>query len=354
MQQRTTTSHPRTIGIDLSARKSAYAVMEPDGSRSEEGSFAMDRSSVEGFFRRNPRSRVVLEACTSARWVVEVAEELGHEVVVANPRTFKPISQSVRKSDRNDARLLADFGQVRPHVLGPVVLRNGNVQAARTVLVARDTLVSCRTAMINCVRSTLRDSGLALPDCAAERFHVRVRELIPQKHHEAIMPILKALEAQSASIAEHEATIAKLIREQFPETKVLQQVAGVGPITSLGFVVTIGDPNRFPRSRDVGSYFGLTPRSYASGAKTPELSISKSGDRFMRRLLVGSASYILRKGSPDTDLKRWGEAIRARGGKTAKAKSRTAVARKLAVLLHRLWVTGEAYRPLREEQSQAA
>ena len=132
------------------------------------------------------------------------------------------------------------------------------------------------------------------------------------------------------------------------------QISGVGPITALGYVVTIGDPARFARSRDVGAYFGLTPRSYASGEKSPELSISKCGDQFVRRLLAGSASYILREGSPDTDLKRWGHAIRARGGQAAKAKARTAVARKLAVLLHRLWVTGAAYVPLRDEQSRAA
>jgi transposase len=286
--------------------------------------------------------------------VSQVAKECGHEVIVANPRTFKVISASCRKSDRNDARMLADFGQFRPHLLNPVVLRAGEVQGARSVLMARDTLVSNRTAVVNCVRGLLRDSGYALPSCAAERFHVRVRELIPSELASAVLPLLAALEGMAKSIEQHDATIAKLAKEQFPETALLQQISGVGPITALGYVVTIGDPSRFPRSRDVGAYFGLTPRSYASGEKSPELSISKCGDQLMRRLLVGAASYILREGSPDTDLKRWGLAIRARGGQAAKAKARTAVARKLAVLLHRLWVTGEVYRPLREAQPQAA
>jgi transposase len=354
MIQRTSTATPRTIGLDLSARKSSYCVMNEDGTRSAEGTIPMDRTSVERFFREQGTSRVALEACTSARWVSVVAQECGHEVIVANPRTFKVISASTRKSDRNDARMLAEFGQFRPQLLNPVTLRVGDVQGARSVLMARDTLVSNRTAAINCVRGLLRDSGYELPSCAAERFHVRVRELIPSELQAAVLPMLAALEGVAKGIDLHDATIAKLVKEQFPETAILQQISGVGPITALGYVVTIGEPARFARSRDVGPYFGLAPRSYASGEKSPELSISKCGDRFMRRLLVGSASYILREGSPDTDLKRWGLAIRARGGQAAKAKARTAVARKLAVLLHRLWVTGAVYVPLREEQSQAA
>lgn len=347
-------SAPRTIGLDLSARKSSYCVMSADGKRSAEGIIAMDRTSVETFFRAEAPSRVTLEACTSARWVAQVAQECGHEVVVANPRTFKLISASCRKSDRNDARMLADFGQFRPHLLNPVILRNADVQSARSVLMARDTLVSNRTAIVNCVRGLLRDSGYTLPSSAAERFHVRMQELIPSELEPAVRPLLATLEAMAKCIDQHDATIAKLSVEEFPETKLLQQVSGVGPITALAFAVTIGDPARFARSRDVAAYFGLTPRSYASGDKSPELSISKCGDRLVRRLLVGSASYIMREGSPDTDLKRWGNAIRARGGQAAKAKARTAVARKLAVLLHRLWVTGEVYRPLRDTQQEAA
>ena len=345
---------PRTIGIDLSPRKSSYCVMGTDGKRGDEGTLAMDRGAVTEFFRAQPASRVVLEACTSARWVTDVAKAYGHEVVVANPRTFLPIATSCRKSDRNDARTLADFGQFRPHLLNPVALRSESAQSARSILIARNTLVTCRTALVNAVRSMMRESGFPLPDCAPERFHVRVRNLIPQDKLIALGPLLCTLEGAAKEIAKYDATIKHLGDEVFPQTKLLQQIAGVGPITALGFVVTVGDPSRFPRSRDVAAYFGLTPRSQASGDKTPQLSISKCGDTFMRRLLVGSASYILRQGSPDTDLKRWGLAIRARGGQASKAKARTAVARKLAVILHRLWVTGEVYRPLRESQPDAA
>jgi len=171
----------------------------------------------------------VLEACTSARWVSQLATERGDEVVVANPRSFEVISASVRKSDRNDARMLPEFGQIRPHLLNPVVLRGGEVQSARSVLMARDTLVSNRTAIVNCVRGLLRDSGLELPRCAAERFHVRVRKLIPCELAPAVLPLLDALEGLAECIKQHDATIERSAEEQFPEAALLQQVSGVGP-----------------------------------------------------------------------------------------------------------------------------
>lgn len=171
----------------------------------------------------------MLEACTSARWVSQLATERGDEVVVANPRSFEVISASVRKSDRNDARMLPEFGQIRPHLLNPVVLRGGEVQSARSVLMARDTLVSNRTAIVNCVRGLLRDSGLELPRCAAERFHVRVRKLIPCELAPAVLPLLDALEGLAECIKQHDATIERSAEEQFPEAALLQQVSGVGP-----------------------------------------------------------------------------------------------------------------------------
>lgn len=349
-----TSCFPRTIGIDLSPRKSAFCVVDVDGTRLEEGFFRTERLVLEELLRRHAESRVVIEACASARWVAEVIEGLGHELVVANPRTFKLVSSNPRKCDRNDARILAEYGQFRPNLLGPVVLRTMDEQMARAVLVARNTLVEARTQLVNSARSLVRELGEVLPSCAAERFHVRVRELIPHRIHHAVLPLLDALEGIAGAIQRHDARIAQLVETQFPVARLLQQVPGVGPITALAFVVTIGDPSRFARSREVGSYFGLVPRSHASCSRRPELPISKCGDTYCRRLLVSCASYILRDGSPDTDLKRWGLALRERGGQAARAKSRTAVARKLAVLLHRLWVTGEVYEPLRNLEAKVA
>lgn len=138
-----------------------------------------------------------------------------------------------------------------------------------------------------------------------------------------------------------------MCQDDYPETTLLRQVSGVGPLTALAFVLTIEDPNRFRRSRMVGAYLGLRPRKHQSGSSDPDLRISKSGDTYLRRILVGSAQYILGPFGADSDLKRWGLELAARGGKNAKKRAVVAVARKLAVVLHRLWVTAEEYEPLR-------
>jgi len=128
----------------------------------------------------------------------------------------------------------------------------------------------------------------------------------------------------------------------------MQQIPGVGVVTSLAFALTIDDPNRFRKSRDVGSYFGLRPKQNDSGSSKPQLSISKSGDHMMRRLLINCAQYVLGHWGPDCDLRRWGLSLMAHGGKNAKKRAVVAIARKLAVLMHKLWVTGEVYEPLRQ------
>lgn len=134
----------------------------------------------------------------------------------------------------------------------------------------------------------------------------------------------------------------------------LRQVDGVGSNTSLDLVATVEDPARFPKSRAVGAYVGLVSKSRSSGSREPQLRISKRGDKALRRLLVNAATYITGPRGKDSDLKRYGERLMARGGQAAKGKARIAVARKLSVLLHRLWVTGETYEPLRNNPQPVA
>ncbi len=143
-------------------------------------------------------------------------------------------------------------------------------------------------------------------------------------------------------------------RERYPETQLLRQVSGVGPITALYYVLTIEDPSRFAKSRSVGAYLGLRPKQRDSGEQKPQLRITKAGDALLRRLLVSCAHYILGPFGPDSDLRRAGLRMAERGGSAAKKRAIVAVARRLAVLLHRLWVTGEAYEPLGREAAQAA
>jgi transposase len=168
----------------------------------------------------------------------------------------------------------------------------------------------------------------------------------------AIDPLLSAIATLTERISAADARIEELGRERYPETTVLRQVPGVGPLISLAFVLTIDDPHRFKVSRQVGPYLGLVPRQRESGQRSPELRISKAGNKYLRELLVNGAHYVLGFRGPDTDLRRWGLA-QAGSGKAAKKRAIVGVARKLAVLLHRLWVTGEVYVPVRSEVAAA-
>ncbi len=146
-------------------------------------------------------------------------------------------------------------------------------------------------------------------------------------------------------IRQYDRKLEEISKERYPETKLLRQVEGIGPLTALSFVLTLEDPYRFERSRSVGAYLGLVPATDQSGDRDPQRRISKEGDQMLRKLLVGSAHYIL--GPFGSDLRRHGEKIASRGGKNAKKRAVVAVARKLAVLLHSLWVSAEVYEPLR-------
>ena len=163
---------------------------------------------------------------------------------------------------------------------------------------------------------------------------------------EVLLPLVRLVETVSGYIEDYDERIEQLASEKYEHTKLLRQVKGVGPLTSLAYVLTLENPERFAKSRDVGPYLGLVPKQEDSGNSQPQLRISKAGDEMLRRLLVGSAHYILGPFGPDTDLRRFGMKLCERGGKNAKKRASVAVARKLAVLLHRLWSSGEVYEPL--------
>jgi transposase len=151
----------------------------------------------------------------------------------------------------------------------------------------------------------------------------------------------------SEQIRQLDREVERLCQQEYQETELLRQVKGVGPLTSLAFVLVIEDTGRFKKARAVGSYLGLCPALDESGEQSPQLRISKEGDSMLRRLLVGSAQYLLGPHGQDSDLRRWGMKLAGRGGKNAKKRAVVAVARKLAVLLYVLWRGGEVYEPLR-------
>jgi transposase len=314
---------------------------------------------MKKFFARRAGGTVVLETGTHARWVAELLESLGHEVIVANAREVRLIYGGRRKNDQLDAEALARLGRFDPKLLNPVTLRSRCAHADRAIIRARAQLVELRTELINHVRGTCKASGARLPGGSADAFHRRNKLLLPKDLEPALAPIMATLEHLTTQIHAYDKQIADKI-EQYDKVKPLLSVVGVGPITALSYVLTLEDPKRFARSRDVGPFLGLVPKERQSGGSDPELGITKAGDPYLRKLLVQCAHYILGPFGPDSDLRRFGERMIAKAGTTPKrGKKRTspkkraavAVARKLAVLLHRLWVTGADWKPLYAQQA---
>jgi transposase len=278
--------------------------------------------------------------------VQEIIAGEGHEVLVANPRKMEGSKRRKRKNDRIDANKLARLGRVDPQSLHPIRHRSREVRQDLVLMRARDALVEVRTDLINATRGLVKSMGTRLPQCSSDSFGHKVGDVIPAETREALLPLVQLADEISACIKVYDRRIEELASEKYEHTKLLRQVKGVGAITSLAYVLTLENPERFPKSRDVGPYLGLVPKQEDSGESQPQLGISKTGDRMLRTLLVGSAQYILGPFGPDTDLRRYGLRLCQRGGKKAKKRAAVAVARKLAVLLHRLWVTGEVYEPL--------
>ena len=194
--------------------------------------------------------------------------------------------------------------------------------------------------------------GTRLPRCSSPSFAEKVKDAIPDEVREALLRLVQLVETVKDCIARYDQKMEDLGREKYGHTTLLRQVKGVGPITSLAYVLTLVDPQRFSSSREVGPYLGLVPKQEDSGESQPQLGISKAGDRMLRRLLVGSSQYMLGAFGPDTDLRRYGLRLCERGGKNAKRRAVVAVARKLAVLLHHLWVTGDVYEPLHHTEAE--
>lgn len=332
-----------TIGLDVGDRSSCLCVLDADGEIVEESKVPTTPKAIEARFGSQQSSRVVLETGTHANWLHDALEALGHEVIVADARRLRAISDGDRKDDRRDAETLARLGRSDTRLLSPVDPRAPEARKDLEVLRARAKLVVIRTMLVNHIRGVVKSFGLRMPDCSAERLHKRA--LPPELSHE-LATMMVMLESTSAAIDAYDAKIAELVEAKYPQTAVLKQVRGVGPITSLCFVLTVGDPRRFKDTRDVGPYLGMTPKKHQSGAKDPKLRITKSGDSMMRTLLVQSAQHLLRRSSPDCDLKRFGTRLALRGGNYSKQRAVIATARKLSVLLLAMWKTGEVYEPL--------
>ena len=337
----------RTVGLDLGDRWTHFCVLDASGAVEDRGRVPTSRRSLEGRWTSLGRCRIALETGSHSPWISRLLEEQGHEVIVANARQVRLLGARSTKTDRLDAELLARLARSDVRLLGPVRHRGAQAQADRALLQARDTVVQARTKLINCARGLVKALGARLPTCSAAAFGRKAREAIPAALRDAVAPLVSQVDALTQLIREYERRIDAVSEERYPATALLRTVNGVGPITALAYVLTLGDPSRFRRSRMVGPYLGLCPRTDQSGACDPQLPITKAGDRLLRRLLLQCAHYILGPFGTDCDLRRWGLARLGPRDRGAKKRALVAVARKLAVRLHRMWMTGETYDPLR-------
>jgi transposase len=335
--------HPaETIGVDLGDKMSRYSILDEEGLEVEEGSFRNRADSIAKHFGGRGRARVAMEVGTQSAWIAREFAKLGHEVIVANAREVKWITSSDDKNDRNDARKLARLARADRNLLAPVEHRTAEQQAELAVIRARDALVRARALLVNTARSLAKGFGLRLPVSITATFGSRALAGLAEPVRAALSGLLEHIDAISAQMGDYDRRIGA-VAARHPEVELLASVPGVGVLTATTFVLTLGRRERFAHSRDVGSFLGLRPRQRQSGERDPERGISKSGDAYLRKLLVQCAHPILGHWGTDSALRQWG--LAKGGGSANKKRAVVAVARKLAVLLHRMWVSGEKFKP---------
>lgn len=346
-----------TIGIDIGDRWSRYCVVSSTGAPLIEGKLATTREEFSLAFKSFAKTTIAFEAGTHSPWISRHFTAMGHEVVVANPRRVALIGESSRKNDQVDAAKLAMLACANPQLLYPIEHRGEQAQADLAVIRAREELVKSRTALINAARGQAKSYGYRLESCDADAVKGEMADNLPETMRFSVKLLLETAAQVTAQIKAADQQIHK-IAERYPEISLLTPIFGVGELTGLAFVLTIDDKERFGKSREVGPYLGIVPGQNQSGDSDKPQRITKEGDRMLRWLLVQCAHCILKKNAPDSDLKRWGlskidDQVK-RGKKPNKKKVLVGIARKLAVLMHRLWANGEVYDPLYNAKQQEA
>ena len=335
-----------TVGLDVGDRSSCYCVLDGNGEVVLEAKVATRPETMRETFSRMPRSRIALETGTHSPWISRLLSELGHEAIVAHARDVRLIGESRRKDDKIDARTLARLARIDPQLLSPIQHRSAEAQADLSVIRARYALVRARTGLICAARGLTKSFGERIRGRNPKAFKPEMGKTLSPQLRVALTPLLNVLEAITERIRDYDDQIEKLGEEKYPEVALLKQVKGIGTLIALTYILTLEDPRRFCKSRDAACYVGLQPGRRNSGQSEPQLHITREGDSYLRMVLVQGAQHILGPFGEDSDLRRWGLKLAERGGKNAKKRAIIAVARKLAVLLHHLWISCEAYEPL--------
>ena len=346
-----------TVGLDLGDRFSNYCILDAESNVLFEGKLATTRTGFNAIFERLGKLRIALEAGTHSPWVSRHLSSLGHEVIVANPRLVSIIGESKHKNDRVDAEKLARLARADPKLLFPIQHRGEQTQLDLAQIRMREELVKLRTSAINAARGQAKTLGYRLEECDSDNAGLQLAEKLPEAMQKVLNPLLETAAQLTAQIKAADREIHS-IAKRYGEIELLTAIYGVGELTALAFVLTIDDKERFGKSREVGPYLGMVPGQNQSGDSNPQQRITKEGDRMVRWLLVQCAHCILKNGAPDTDLRRWGmkklEEQQTGKGKPNVKKVLIGVARKLAVLMHRLWANGEVYDPLYNAKRQEA
>lgn len=344
------------IGIDLGNAKHAICVTDRrSGAIVDERNITNHRESLRRVSQKYPGAQMVMEVGSHSPWTSRFLQDLGHEVLVANPRKMRAIFENDRKCDLYDARMLAKIARFDPELLHAIEHQSEEAQRDLLQIKLRDSLVRRRVDLISSVRGTLKSLGIALKSPNTNYFARHARRDLAKEHGSTlalIEPVLLALDAVTGQIKELDREIELLAANRYPQTARLREITGVGVLTSLSFVLVVGDPERFQRPRDIGAYLGLVPKRDQSGDVDKQLRISCKGDDYLRRMLVGSAHYIIGPFGPDCDLRRQGLALAARGGKRAKKKAVIAIARKLAVLMLVLLKSDASYEKDRHKSQE--
>lgn len=327
-------------GIDLASKSSAICILGSNGEILFEGACPTDEDGFRQALKSWRTLHCVIEASPLSEWVARMLESLGHEVVVIDPRRAKAIITSKKKTDKLDARNLARMGRTGWYT--QVHRKTEEARLLRSHLKARKGLIDAQRQQNNRIRGLLRAHGIKVGQVSSGRFEGHVDKLVRRKCPALITAIRPLLDLW-VSIRESLTVMTKGVKQmakQDATCQLLMSAPGVGPMVASAYVATIDDPSRFRRGAQVAAYLGLVPSIIQSGESEYRGRITKEGDRLLRWLLVEAAHVLLTRSGTDSALKRWGKRLEKREGSS---KAKVAVARKLAIVLHRIWLTGEPY-----------
>jgi transposase len=331
------------FGLDVSLKLTAICVVDQTGSVIREGVVDSDPETIAEFLRSNAPSvvRIGLETGPTATWLWTDLKQLGLPVICIDARHAKAVlKMQINKSDRNDAAGIARIMQTG--WFREVRVKDLDSHSVRALLASRALLVKIKRDLENQVRGLLKNLGLVIGRAKLNVFAVRAEELIEGRPElmAAVRPLLAARHAIERQVDDLDHKVMRLARNN-AQVRRFMTAPGIGPITALCFLATIDDPTRFKRSRSVGAYVGLTTRRYASGEIDWTGRISKCGDKMLRSYLYEAANVLLTRVAKWSTLKSWGVRLAKRSGLR---KAKVAVARKLAVILHRMWIEGTEFK----------